>query len=256
MAKIIVFIVFCCCLLTAVRSTCFRTSCGSRAKCTGNKPAFQTSNTYYCCACDNACYETFQDCCPDFVKTCGEQRGRDEEGKEVWKCVALPKSILGTKSCSIRGPKGIWMLQSCRSGWPLDETRAKCVNASQEFSYPMENFLPVVGQNGFTFRNKHCALCNGENNYTTWEVKVKALVTPPRHFNFDSKLRFVLANGGNIENIFARRATTSLLCWGELQRQLYKQISPEVRGMFEWRSRNVWRFFPGSVLQERSLRSL
>ena len=43
------------------------------SQCTGKDILFENISSYYNCYCDNACYETFQDCCPDFVKTCGAQ---------------------------------------------------------------------------------------------------------------------------------------------------------------------------------------
>ena len=51
-----------------------RDKCGTSSQCTGNDTLFEKIDDYYNCYCDNACYETFQDCCPDFVKTCGEQK--------------------------------------------------------------------------------------------------------------------------------------------------------------------------------------
>ena len=51
-----------------------REQCKTALQCTGNDTLFEKIDDYYNCYCDNACYETFQDCCSDFVKTCGAQK--------------------------------------------------------------------------------------------------------------------------------------------------------------------------------------
>ena len=51
-----------------------RDKCNTSSQCTGYDTLFEKTDDYYNCYSDNACYETFQDCCPDFVKTCGEQK--------------------------------------------------------------------------------------------------------------------------------------------------------------------------------------
>ena len=93
------------------------------------------------------------------------------------------------------------MTANCSRNWALDETRTRCENASEKFSFPVEDYLPVVGKNGFTYRNKHCAECNEESSYKTWQIVAKALITPPEEYNLDDKLRFVLENGGEIRHI-------------------------------------------------------
>ena len=172
--------------------------CRTSSQCTGNQTLFDPS-TYYKCYCDNACHQTFKDCCPDFVKTCGPQQETREKSKTSWKCFELDLAL--RRNCYLYGPTGIWMVWNCSESWPTDETRAKCENASEKFSYPIEDFLPVVGKNGFTFRNKHCAVCNGIKNYITWEIVIQGFITPPRDYSIDEKLQFALANGGYIERI-------------------------------------------------------
>ena len=178
-----------------------REMCSTSSQCTGNQTVFDTTSKHYNCYCDSACYETFKDCCPDFVKTCGPQQETRENSQMTWKCVELDGSRLGGQYCYLYGPTGIWMVWNCSESWPTDQTRAKCENASEKFSYPIEDFLPVVGKNGFTFRNKHCAVCNGIKIFTTWDIVIKLFITPPRDYSIDEKLQFALANGGHIERI-------------------------------------------------------
>ena len=56
-----------------------RNECRTINNCKGNQTNFDTTKRYYNCQCDNACYEIFQDCCPDFVKTCGHRRNVDKQ---------------------------------------------------------------------------------------------------------------------------------------------------------------------------------
>ena len=183
-----------------------RHKCGTSSQCTGKDTSFEKLDYYYNCYCDNACYETFQDCCSDFVKTCGEQKKTNTKNSQpLWKCLAVGKwdysDYFPGKKCRLIRPSGIWMIANCSRSWPLDETRTRCGNAPKKISFPVEDFLPVVGKNGFTYRNKHCAECNGEKTFQTWDVVVRTPVIPPKEYNLDAKLRFVLANGGSIKYI-------------------------------------------------------
>ena len=183
-----------------------RYKCNIFFQCTGNHTLFENIHEYCNCYCDNACYETFQDCCPDFVKTCGEQKKTNTKNSQpLWKCLAVGNWDLTHynlyESCYLYGLSGIWMIANCSKNWALNETRTRCENAPAKFSFPVEDFLPVVGKNGFTYRNKHCAECNEETSYETWRIAVQGSTTPPEQYNLDDQLRFVLGNGGEIVHI-------------------------------------------------------
>ena len=106
------------------------------------------------------------------------------------------------------------MINRCSVSWPFDKLRSKCENAPTEFSYPVEDFIPVVGESGETFRNKHCALCNKVNDYTTWKIGVFTFVIPPDELDIDSRLKFVENNGGMIQNISPRGDHPRRFCFG------------------------------------------
>ena len=194
-----------------------RDKCGTASQCSGNRVLLESVRTYYNCYCDNACYETFQDCCPDYVKTCGEQNETNTRNSQpFWKCLTVGEWNIYYDDvgddCTLFGPSGIWMIANCSSNWPSDEIRSKCENASRKFSYPVEDYIPVVGKNGLTYRNKHCAECNEETSYQTWEIVVRESLTPPKQYNLDDKLRFLLENGGYIQNIGPARHMSRRYC--------------------------------------------
>ena len=189
--------------------------CGTSSQCTGYDTLFENVSSYYNCYCDNACYETFQDCCSDFVKTCGEQKKTNTKNSQpLWKCLAVGN--WSGQFCPLIGPSGIWMIANCSRNWALDETRTRCENAPEKFSFPVENFLPVVGKNGFTYRNKHCAECNKETSYESWDIVVTGSIsiTPPKEYKLDGKLRFLLANGGFVRHIGPGRGIPRRYCAG------------------------------------------
>ena len=196
-----------------------RDKCSTSSQCTEKNTLFENVSSYYNCYCDNACYETFQDCCPDFVKTCGAQKKTNTTNSQpLWKCLAVGDWDTSRDEfggfCHLHGPSGIWMIANCSRNWALDETRTRCENAPEKFSFPVEDFLPVVGKNGFTYRNKHCADCNKETSYQTWDIAVKGLVTPPKEYNLNDKLRFVLENRGSIQYIAPRVDMPRRYCAG------------------------------------------
>ena len=199
----------------AIKSGMPGAKCGTASQCTGNETLFETGGNCYNCYCDNACYETFQDCCQDFVKTCGEQkRTNTKNSQQHWECIALTGSTLGSTNCSLYTPSGTWMIVKCSSKWAFNETRIRCENPPEGISYYVEDYLPVVGKNGLTYRNKHCAECNGESKYKTWDIVVEGPVKPPNEYNLTDKLQFVLANGGVIQNLLPGQDLPRRYCAG------------------------------------------
>ncbi|CAB4001612.1 G- coupled receptor Mth2 [Paramuricea clavata] len=186
--------------------------CSSQRYCTGNETIFRDKNENYC-SCDEACFNIFSDCCPDYERHCGlQEKLEPEQPASMWKCVEFSWSP--TWPCKIEGVTGVWMIYKCPEHRTFDELRTKCENGPSEFSYPIEDFIPVVGVNGETFRNKYCALCNGVENYTMWNVGVFTYVIPPEEFDLDMKLKFIENNGGTIEHVSPRGEQPRRFCFG------------------------------------------
>ena len=117
------------------------------------------------------------------------------------------------------------MVWSCAKTWNLNETKLKCENASERFSYPVEDFLPVLGEDGLTYRNKHCSICNDITHYQTWHIVVQGFITPPEEYDIHEKLKFVLANGGYIKNIQPGESFPRRYCAGEKYKDSCKDSS-------------------------------
>ena len=176
-----------------------RDSSGAVTKCSDSQ-CFWDKTTFFTsplrCYCDEACYKIFSDCCPDYEKQCGRQQLLEDK-TSVWKCVEY---YLENWDCIARLGKGlevtgVWMISKCPADWRLNELRTRCENVLSNFGYPVEDFIPVVGATGETYRNKHCAVCNGVENYTSWEVEAFTYVIPPDELDLDSKLKFIENNG-------------------------------------------------------------
>ena len=194
-----------------------RRSTRSKIKCSGNKTVFDYDNSFSC-RYDNACFETFFDCCPDYERQCGKQTKSIENQHKTkqssdWRCVKM--GLQFNEACLVSGPVGVWMIHSCPSAWPSDKTKSKCHNPPNRFSHPVEDYLPVVAVNQFTYRNKHCATCHGIRNYTTWNIRVKTFVTPPAEYDLDAKLRFVIDNGGQLKYVGPMENQPRRYCAGE-----------------------------------------
>ena len=182
----------------------------SDSQCFGNKTTFFTSPSG--CYCDEACYKIFSDCCPDYEKQCGRQQLLEDK-TSVWKCVEF--SEVEIWRCIMVGPTGVWMISKCPADWRFDELRTKCENNTLSFfGYPVEDFIPVVGVNHETYRNKHCAVCNGVENHISWQVRVFTYVIPPDEFDLDSKLKFIEDNGGRIESVLPVWGQPWRFCFG------------------------------------------
>ena len=59
----------------------------------------------------------------------------------------------------------------------------------------------TVGEDGLTYRNRHCSICNGIKRYQTWHIVIRGFITPLKEYDIDKKLKFLLANGAYIQNI-------------------------------------------------------
>ena len=165
------------------------------------------------CFYDRACFTIFSDCCPDYKKFCGPQE-LNELKTSVWKCVDWTWDPI----TYIQGVNGVWMVYKCPTDWSVEKSRSRCENAppqfSLQFSYPIEDHIPVIGTNGYTFRNQFCALCNGMKNYTAWNLGVSSPVVPPEGLDVNSKLKFIERNGGGIDHISLGDEQPRRFCYG------------------------------------------
>ena len=120
-----------------------------------------------------------------------------------------------TDGYHIVGPVGVCIIHLCPSIWPSDQTKNKCHNPPNRFSHPVEDYLPVADKNQLTYRNKHCAVCHGTRNYSSWNITVKTFVTPPAEYDLDAKPRFVVDNGGAIMHIGPMENQPRQYCAGD-----------------------------------------
>ncbi len=164
------------------------TNC-SDSQCFGNKTTFYTRPSG--CYCDEACYKIFSDCCPDYEKQCGRQELLEHK-TSLWQCVEF--DFKSWDSDYIIGMTGVWMISKCPANWPSDKLRTKCENVPNV----VVDFIPVVATKGETYRNKHCAMCNGVENYTEWDFNISTYIIPPEEFDLKSKLKFIVENGGSV----------------------------------------------------------
>ena len=164
------------------------------------------------CFYDRSCFTIFSDCCPDYEKRCGPQESHEPK-TSVWKCVDWDWNPY-----CVEGVNGAWMVYKCPSDWPVEESRSRCENAPPkifyQLSYPIEDHIPVVGANGYTYRNGFCALCNGMKNYTAWNLDVSTPIVPPEGLDLNSKLKFIEKYGGNIDDIKPSHEQPRRFCYG------------------------------------------
>lgn len=181
--------------------------CHSQKHCHKNTTSFK-ADTFFNCYCDDACYKIFSDCCPDYEKQCGEQKVGENVEKNPWQCVELGNYVTG---CKIVGATGVWMVAKCPRNWTLGEGRAKCEKPKHK---KVIDSTPVLGNNKITYRNMHCAVCHGVTNYSTWNIPVFTFVTPPEWLDLDSKLEFIVQNGGYIFTQEPREGQPRRYCAG------------------------------------------
>ena len=170
--------------------------------------------TKQACYYDRACFTIFSDCCSYYEKHCGPQE-LPKPKTSVFNCV----DWTWDPNYVITGVTGVWMVTKCPTDWFVEKSRSRCENAppkfSLQFSYPIEDHIPVIGTNGYTFRNEFCALCNGMEKYAAWNFKVSSPVLPPEDLDLNSKLKFIEKNGGRIDHISLREEQPRRFCYGQ-----------------------------------------
>ena len=181
--------------------------------CPGNETIFKDLQGAVNCFYDNACFQLFSDCCSDYTEKCGEQKSKGAKWPaSMWKCV---ESFDPIWPCTIGVISGAWMIHKCPADTNFDELREKCENPPLHFSYPVEDYIPVVGIDSAMYRNKHCALCNRVERYTSWNVRVQTYIVPPAHLDLDSRLKFIEQNGGSIEGTSLEKTLPRRYCYGK-----------------------------------------
>lgn len=145
-----------------------------------------TDESTYTCYCDAYCH-FFQDCCYDYWSACNAS----EHGKNASEVEA---DFLGAWFCVSLGNTSYWMKTKCSNSWPHDEVKSLCINPPSRLnSSTYLHFFPVSGANdNITYRNRHCARCNYQNNFKFWEFNMSLNVRPVGIRSFEDLIDFLL----------------------------------------------------------------
>ena len=124
------------------------------------------------CYCDAYC-QSFQDCCNDYWNSGNASKHEQSSTK-------IKEDFLQPWSCVSLGDKRYWMKNKCLKSWPHDEVESLCVNQPSRInSSTYFDLIPVLGaQDNITYRNRHCARCNYQDNFENWEVSIPLSFQP------------------------------------------------------------------------------
>jgi hypothetical protein len=171
----------------------------SSSTCSRKKAIFKNEFSYYY---DNACFETFYDCCTDYEKRCGNQTAQISSiintEESTWMCVTTTYVREHSKHCGIQG---VWMIQKCPLNWPSGNTKFDCENPPNNFSFPVVKYLPVVGENNITYRNKYCAVCHGITRYSSWNIQILTYITLPAEYDLEAGIKLMIKQGAKNKKI-------------------------------------------------------
>ena len=148
-------------------------TCSSENSCKGrcsNHTQWQTE-TKMRCSCDPDCYEVFNDCCSDYTKYCGAQKPSETPTKKYnYTCECVGHYVRRAAAVYCPEGDGLWMVNRCGSEWPNDTVRTKCELVPVNDT---DGYLPVLGYDNTTFRNRYCAICNGVERFEPWPLDVE-----------------------------------------------------------------------------------
>ncbi|CAK8690472.1 unnamed protein product [Clavelina lepadiformis] len=140
---------------------------------------------YLNCFCDQDC-RVYRDCCWDYYSQCVREDGdvatplqKEEKlwlteevnspsyaSDEAFECVVVDEFSKGS----------YWMITKCSEKWNNEYVRKRCsVKENSDF---VAN-LPVLGENGYTYRNVFCAQCNHVAKYYYWAMNARCVRSIP-----------------------------------------------------------------------------
>ena len=153
-------------------------SCAGR--CSFKREFLNPGSPISTCFCDAYCNSVFNDCCADYDTECNatfmKETVKESELDGRWDCFSVDGY-------------DIWMIGSCAPGWKEDEISKRCT--SPKLPRSISNKIPVIDRNNITYRNRHCALCNGVAQFTSWNFTVACDVAPPQGYSEKEWMRFL-----------------------------------------------------------------
>ena len=176
-------------------------TCSKENSCKGrctNHTEWRTELKLYC-YCDPDCYLVFRDCCSDYVRFCGAQRPRQTlTTKYHYTCEGIGHRYHenGDRSVSCVIGDGVFMVARCPPEYRNTTLRNKCeapVNSLTRSSQDLYRYLPVLGDDNTTFRNKYCAMCNGVVRYEPWSLKCFTTTNASANYKIMEKIDFLLS---------------------------------------------------------------
>ena len=167
--------------------SCAQRSCPNRLSFTNEFPG---------CYCDSYC-ESFQDCCYDYSSTCNTSKSKKNSTK-------IKEDLLWPWFCVSLGRTSYWMKNKCSKSWPHDEVESLCVNLQSRFnSSTYLDFVPVLGvQDNITYRNRHCARCNYQDNFDFWKIRASLSFQPVGVRTIGNLIDFLLKFEDKGSNVF------------------------------------------------------
>ena len=144
-----------------------RLSCAARRSC--SEPVYATTREFTC-YCDSRC-EFFQDCCHDYSSSGCNITERERNSTNIKDDIVM--------SCVDVGHSSYWMKNSCSKSWPNNNVSSLCIHPPSSLnSSTYMDFLPVLGSDDITYRNRHCAKCNYQNTFELWMLNVSLSFHP------------------------------------------------------------------------------
>ncbi len=145
----------------------------------------------FTCHCDSYC-EFFLDCCYDYWNACNSI-GRNEEN-----FTKLKEDLFLSWSCITVGRSSYWMKNNCSKSWPNNEIASLCIHPPSCLnSSTYMDFLPVLGADNGTYRNRHCAQCNYQNKFEFWMLNVSLSFQPIGIRSIEDLIDYVVELMGN-----------------------------------------------------------
>ena len=118
------------------------------------------------CYCDGIC-SSYDDCCFDAPLATETDKPFADINEKINRSKCYPFSTGNVFT-------GIRVVDTCMTYSPVQNNRCERATIST-----MTDLIFVTGDDGITYKNEHCALCNGIDNFKRWTLGVKRYTNCP-----------------------------------------------------------------------------
>ena len=144
-----------------------------------NRCAYNKKKIIPNCYCDDLCF-VYNDCCIDYPVLARNEKYAQDHIEKINRTVCLPMSVTnkydGVRAVDTCDPNFSSNINACEGQRinTIVDPLLQLVTGNDEGQRinSIADLLLVTGNDGITYKNEHCAICNGIRNFERWTLGI------------------------------------------------------------------------------------